>query len=275
MKNRLTLMLAGLLAAAMMLGGCRMVEPAPTPSPAEQVEQAEERIDLIGTTWEVESFGESENPLPTLPDAKLTLNMLVDRYAGYNGCDWFLGVYDIEGDTLRYNTPATTATACEDIALSTQAATYMSALVNITQYELEDDKLLTYTVGDQQMATFIPADPVPLEGTAWTAKFVNAEDRMLMASSYDLTVSARFENGTLTGFGGCNDYEADYVIDGNQITISNIQSAEEECSEPAGASEIEAAYFAALEATTNYTELVASLIFTGADGQDLVLFGTP
>jgi heat shock protein HslJ len=275
MEQTKVLILAVVLATLLVLAGCRMVEPEPTPEPEEQLAMAEQRIGLIGTSWEVESFGGNGDTLPVLPDTKLTLNMVVERYAGYNGCNWFLGVYDVDGEGIRFNTPAMTAFICQDEAVSSQAATYSSSLVNITRYEMEGDKLVTYTVGDQKMATFFPAEPVAIEGTKWTAKFVNDGERMTPASSYEFTVSAVFENGKVKGNGGCNDYEADYVVDGDTITISNITSAGAECTDIPGANNVEAWYFAALEATTNYAALVTSLVFMDAEGNDQIFFGTP
>ena len=226
MKSAKPLIVLVAITAIALLAGCSVgEEPTPTPEPAEQLALAEQRVDLIGTLWEVESFGGEDDSLAVLPDTKLTLNMLVDRYAGYNGCNWFLGVYDVDGVELSLYTPATTAFICEDEAVSAQAATYSAALVNVTRYEMEGDKLVTYTVGDQKMATFIPAVPVAIEGTEWTAKFVNDGEGMAPASSYEYTVSAVFQDGKVAGNGGCNDYEADYVVDGDLVTISNITSA--------------------------------------------------
>ena len=50
----------------------------------------------------MESFGDEDDSLAVLPDTKLTLNMLSERYAGYNGCNWFLGVYDVNGVELTF-----------------------------------------------------------------------------------------------------------------------------------------------------------------------------
>lgn len=268
------LIVVAVLFSLALVAGCGE-EPTPTPSPAEQVELAAERAELIGSSWQVESFGGEDDSLAVLPDTKLTLNMLADRYAGYNGCNWFLGVYDVNGEELRFNTPAITSFICEDEDVSAQAATYSSALVNITRFEMDGDKLVTYTVGDQKMATFVPAEPAAIEGTAWTAKFVNDGEDLVAASTYEFTVSAVFQDGKVTGNGGCNDYEADYVVDGNSVTISNLVSGTEECTDVAGSSQVEQWYFASLAATQTYDALVTSMVFSDGEGNPQVFFGTP
>ena len=263
------------IATVIVLSGCSMAEPEPTPSPAEQAELVVERVGLIGTNWEVESFGETEDNVTVLPETKLTLNMMVERDAGYDGCNWFSGVYDSVAPELKFYPPARTAFICQDSDVSAQASTYSSALINITHYEMDGDKLVTYTVGDQKMVTFVPAQPVEIEGAEWTAKFVNDGQHMTPASAYEFTVSAVFENGKVTGNGGCNDYEADYVVDGDAVTFSNIVSAGVECTDYPGSNNVEKWYFAALEETTNFYPLITSMIFTGSEGQDTVFFGTP
>lgn len=93
--------------------------------------------------------------------------------------------------------------------------------------------------------------------------------------SYEITINALFEDGKVTGSAGCNDYEADYVIDGDQITISNVQAPNFQCAEPSGVNETESWYLAALEEAATYNELVTSLVLAGADEQALALFGNP
>ena len=64
----------------------------------------------------------------------------------------------------------------------------------------------------------------------------------------DLTsaeVTAKFEGGELTGFAGCNDYNATYELDGQSITIGPIAKTAKAC-EGTGDT-VETAYLAALE----------------------------
>jgi heat shock protein HslJ len=271
--TRVTILIAVITLS--LLAGCQATQPEPTPAPEEQLQMAVQRAELIGSSWEVESFGGEDDALAVIPGSALTLNMFVERYGGYDGCNWFIGVYAVDGDTLRFDTPAITSFICQDEAISAQGATYDSALVNITRYEMEGDKLVTYTVGDQKMATFIPAEKTAFEGTPWTVKFVNYGDGMTQASDYDFTVTARFEDGKMTGFGGCTEYEAGYVIDGESITVSDITAAGDECTEDSGSSELQQWYFDALSATTKYETLVASTVFANEDNTAQVLFGTP
>ena len=96
--------------------GCQMLEPEPTPSPAEtaavqaEVESAVGAYALAATVWELAILGPPEESLPALTDTRATVTYFWDRYAGYDGCNnWFLGVYSAtaEGE-LRMQTPTQT-----------------------------------------------------------------------------------------------------------------------------------------------------------------------
>ncbi len=264
-----------IIAGSLLLSACNALEPKPTPSAAEQAEQVVERVELMGTLWEAQSFGEVDAGIDVLPDTKLTLNLAGERYAGYDGCNWFSGVYESKAPQLTFYMPAQTSFMCDDADVSAQSATYFSSLINTTAYEIEGENLVTYTEGNQRMATFVPATAIDMEGTPWTVKFVNDGTQMTPASEYEFDVTALFKDGSLTGMIGCNDYSAEYVVDGDSITFSNILSENTDCEEYTGAPDVATWYLDSLEQTTNFTPLSATMIFTDVDGQDTVFFGTP
>ena len=107
----LIFVVAVLLALA---AGCGMSEPEPTPGPVEAgatavgaVEELVAAYPLAATAWDLDYFGPPEQPLPILPDTRATVIYFWERYAGFDGCNWFLGVYEAtaEGE-LRNMTPA-------------------------------------------------------------------------------------------------------------------------------------------------------------------------
>ncbi len=75
-------------------------------------------------------------------------------------------------------------------------------------------------------------------------------------------------DGTIVGDGGCNSYGGNYVVDGESISFGSVFSTRRFCD---GLMEQESAYFAALEATTNYTLTDNALVISyGDNGQELV-----
>ena len=140
---------AALFALTMLvLSGCSVgQEPTPTPASIEEaVVQAVPQLPFIGTTWQVESAGETADDLQPIEGTRLIVNFGIDRYSGSGGCNYFLGGYAVEGDVLRFYTPAMTILICaEPEGVMEQEATYMSLLVNVTEYREDGEKLLAYT----------------------------------------------------------------------------------------------------------------------------------
>jgi heat shock protein HslJ len=263
--------------ALLMLAACGSdTPPTPTPPPAEQVEQAVEGLSLIGTSWQAESFGgpEPEDQLPVIEDTRLTVNFGIDRYAGNGGCNWFLGVYEVQGETMRFMTPAQTRIYCEPDALMQQEGTFMSTLWNIIAYEKEGEKLLGYTTGDQLLLTLVPAEPVVFEGTTWTMRFQDYESG---PNSFipETEVTAEFNAGELTGSGGCNTYSTTYTLDGQDFEVAEVVSTRVACAEPEGVMEQETRFLENLQAARKLFQTGGLIQLVNAEGETIVILGAP
>ena len=159
--------------------GCRTAEPEPTPNPAEAEATAETAVEefvaaypLAPTAWDLDYFSTPEEPVSMLPNTRASVTYFWERYTGFDGCNWFLGVYSAtaEGE-LRMHTPASTLNLCGPEELFEQSALYNSSLLNVTEYLLEGEQLIANTVDDQRLLTFNSAKPVPMPGTEWGLSF--------------------------------------------------------------------------------------------------------
>jgi heat shock protein HslJ len=83
-------------------------------------------------------------------------------------------------------------------------------------------------------------------------------------------ITARFEGGTLSGNGGCNQYHASYTLDAGDLTIGPVAGTRMACEEPTNARETE--YFAALEKVASYQADDTSLTLLDGDGADLLTY---
>jgi heat shock protein HslJ len=251
------------------LSGCSQSTPE---SPQQAVEDTVSQLSLAGTAWEVESFGGPGDRLAVLPDTSLTVNYLVERYAGFGGCNWYMGVYSTDGSNLWMETPATTAVICESQELMEQEGIFETSLVNVTEYKMEGDKLLAYTVEDQQLLTLVPAQPTPFEGTTWDLKLVyNGEE--LQPVIPESTVTAQFEGDQMSGSAGCNNYNATVTIEGETLTISNLSYTEKACADPEGIMDQETMYVTMLSSVTGLRVAGHTLALLDADGQAVLMFG--
>jgi heat shock protein HslJ len=278
--------------------GCQMAEPDPTPSPTEAVATAEAAVEelvgaysLAATAWDLDYFGPPEQPMPMLPDTRATVLYFWERYAGFDGCNWFLGVYEAtaEGE-LSNMTPARTRNLCEPEDLYTQSGMFVTSLLNVIEYQFEGEQLIENTTDNQRLLTLNPAKPVPMPGTEWGLGFWWQADReqwapVVPGSETTITFG---EGGEASGSGGCNNYTVSYegdlqiekVMEATDtyaelptLTFGPVASQMAACEEPEGIMDQEQGYFTVLTSTAYYFKLGGMLMFLDAQGNPLLVFG--
>ena len=90
-----------------------------------------------------------------------------------------------------------------------------------------------------------------LEGPSWTLQGIaDPSSGALVAPLPDVPVTARFENGEITGDAGCNSYFGGYQTDGNAIAIGPLGSTQAFCE---AIQEQEDRYLTLLQAATAFT----------------------
>jgi heat shock protein HslJ len=292
---RLTFVVAVLLALAV---GCGTAAPAPTPGPVEAEATAEAAAQefvaaypLAATAWDLDYFGPSEKPLPMVPNTRATVLYFWDRYAGFDGCNWFLGAYSATtGGELRMQTPARTINQCGPEELEQQSLLYISSLQNVTEYRREGQQLIANTVDDQRLLTYNPAKPVPMLGTEWALTLWWFADDLLWMPVVptSMTTITFGQGGQASGSGGCNNYSVSYegdlqiekVIEATDtyaelptLTFGPVTAQFVACAEPEDIMDQEQAYFTALGSVAYYFKLGGMLMMLDAEGTPLVVLG--
>jgi heat shock protein HslJ len=269
----------GLLAlAALVMVACGQ----PTPTAQEQVQEAQEEVAeaqaelaLAGTSWELDFIGEPSDNIGVVEGTRPAVAYGLVRYGGTGGCNWFLGVYNIEGeqsDQLTMESPAISDVLCDDEAVVDQEATFISALENAETYAMEGENLVLYAIGEQRMLTLKPSEPVPFEGTEWGLRGIGG-DAGIDPVLYQTAPTARFEGDQMTGNGGCNDFSAPITVDGTKLTIGAVTATEMACTEPKDAMDQEQVIFSTLPETAEYALLGGMLVLTDDEGNILLVYG--
>ena len=89
------------------------------------------------------------------------------------------------------------------------------------------------------------------------------------------TITITFNSdGTLSGSGGCNNYNGRYTANDGQITISEMTQTNIFCSSPAGVMEQESAYINALRAAVRFEfpDRTTQMIMRNAAGQEILRY---
>jgi heat shock protein HslJ len=289
------ILVVGLLLAS--AAGCGTSEPEPTLRPTEAVATAESAAQefvaaypLAATAWDLEYFFTPENPVSLLPDTRATVTYFWERYIGFDGCNWFLGVYSATADGEMHNyMPASTPNICGPEEFQAQAASFSGSLLEVTAYQLEGEQLIESTVNDQRLLTFNPAKPVPMTNTVWGLSFWWDDDGeqwwpAVFGSSTDITFGA---GGEASGSGGCNDYTVGYegdlqvekVMESTDtyaelptLTFGPVAAQQAACEEPKGIMNQEQAYLNTLGSVAYYAKLGGILMMLDAEGTPLLMF---
>jgi heat shock protein HslJ len=206
---------------------------------------------LVDTSWLLETLS---GQAPVAGTA-ITLSFGAgSRLAGSDGCNQYNAAYTLSGSNLTVKPPiATTLMACADDVMQ-QGSAYIEALGKVATYQMTAGKLSLSDSGGNELATF-GAQSTDLAGTSWDVISYNNGKQAVVSVMAGTTLTATFgADGNLTGFAGCNDYNATYAASGKKtIEIGPVASTRKFCEQPAGVMDQESQYLTALSTAATYT----------------------
>jgi heat shock protein HslJ len=208
---------------------------------------------LEGTLWQLEYYGDQQGELTAvLPDSEITAQFTDGQVGGSAGCNQYFGTYTTDGDKLTIEVGGTTMMACAP-PLMDQETSYLSVLNTVAAYRISGEQLQLTDAEGAVVLTYRAVTPTNLTDTLWQATGYNNGKEAVVSVVIDTEITAVFgPDGTLTGNAGCNDYFAEYKVDGGQITIGPAGSTKKFCAEPEGIMDQESQYLASLEMAQVY-----------------------
>jgi heat shock protein HslJ len=211
---------------------------------------------LENTSWTVVSIAGA----PTLPEARPTLTFAADGVvSGSTGCNQYSGAYRRDGGFLTFGEIAATLIGCDgDRGL--QETAFLAALNGATAWRHGPDGLqISSPAGEIVAGEGIAEGPAgeatggasgepstDLAGTSWTLREMGgtADFAHLIPT---LVVGT---DGTLSGFAGCNQFNAPYAISGTDFTVGSLTTTKMACTRPG--SVVEADYLQGLVGVTSW-----------------------
>ncbi|HEX6868542.1 MAG TPA: META domain-containing protein, partial [Candidatus Limnocylindrales bacterium] len=189
---------------------------------------------LAFTTWTVTSIAGTT----TLPDAQPTMRFDPDgTLTGTDSCNQFSATFHTDGGSIEVSQTSSTMMACEPARMA-QAQAFTAALTGATEWretqtgELElrghGDIVATPGIGEASSAAPPPPDS-PLE-TSWVLVDLDGSTDFDEALRPTLVFA---DDGTLSGFAGCNTFDGSYALDGESIDIASLATTKMACEPPA------------------------------------------
>jgi heat shock protein HslJ len=242
-----------LLASAALLAAC-----GPKPRPAAQADP------LANTSWLLATLGGA----PPATGTSITLNFGSGGVlAGSDGCNDYSAGYTLDGSSITILQPiSTTRKACPEPVMQ-QSSAYLAALGKAARYAVQGESLTLSDSKGTALATYT-AQSQGLGGTSWDVISYNNGQQAVVSVMADTQLTANFgADGNLTGFAGCNDYNATYTVSGTDtIQFGPVASTRKACDQPPGVMDQETQYLAALSTAATYTIDADQLEMRTADG---------
>ncbi len=220
---------------------------------------------LAKTFWRLVSYTGETGAHTALEQTDVTLNFDAgkNQFGGVAGCNQYGGEYTIKGSALTTGSIYQTEMYCNDEAVMQQERDYLEALQDAEQFEIDGDTL-TITGGGWTLKFEKYAEVVnPLAGTSWVLVSYCGEMGTRQAlDTTEVTLIFEREEERLGGLAGCNDYGAEYTVNGTNITLNGLYQTKKACTGE-GIMEQEQHYLEALKEAESFEIDGDTLTITG------------
>lgn len=224
------------------------------------------QMTLTGTYWRLAAFRTQAGVIELSEPNDASIQFAEDgNLNGNTGCNVFMGNYETVDDSIIKIAPAgMTLRACGN-ELMVQETAIMEALPLARTYKITGQVLQLFDGSNAELLRYRADQPVALIGGNWSATMINNGKGAVSSLVAGSEVNAMFDaKGTVTGKGGCNNYNGPFTTQGDNIKIGPVASTMMACEEAVMAQEM--AYFKALENTATYTIRGNTLELRAADG---------
>ncbi|MDD1655599.1 MAG: META domain-containing protein, partial [Methanomicrobiales archaeon] len=228
--KRIVVFALGMVVLALLVSGCT-TQPS-TPAPVSTTQTVPPGSPIVGA-WVLRSMTSAGTPVALVPGTTITATFTqAGLLSGSDGCNQYSGSYSLSGSQIQVSpTMASTMMACEPSVMD-QAQAYTRILVGQSTWMVSGDQLtiqdaatgknvLVYGKQLPPTTTMAPA-PSPVGSWDLTAMTVVKEGSSVVQNPSG-TIYAIFEqDGTVSGFGGCNQFSGVYTTTGSSIAVKDV-----------------------------------------------------
>jgi heat shock protein HslJ len=185
-------------------------------------------------------------------------------------CNRVLGSYTVNGTALSIQLGPSTLVGCPP---DSQADQFVAGLSQVASFTSVDGSLHLGlgAVGGQMVMT--PLSIPDLVGPTWQLQAYNNGRHAVVSLLPQTSITAVFgQDGQVNGSAGCNSYMGPFRSSGDTLSIGPLATTRMACAQPV--MQQEAAYVAALEATTEYQFQDGQLWLRDASGATQAVFTT-
>jgi heat shock protein HslJ len=266
-----------LLVVAIILGACTPTTSTPEATPFSTNTPAPTPVtvdvnQLYANPWVLVGQGDPANPTVVDKGVVITLEFTPDgQLAGFGGCNNYSGSFQAATDgTMTISPLATTRMACP--TGMDQESIYLSALQTARSFNFNNQERLVITYSDPSQpdqVLIFSSSQKSLTGTNWVLVSYG-DPASPQAVPADTVITAIFSpDGYVSGTSGCNQYNATYTLQDQQMTLGPVAMTQMAC--PTGM-DIEQAYLSSLGTAQQYAIQGLELSITYNQGAGVLTY---
>jgi heat shock protein HslJ len=225
--------------------------PAASQSPSSSDPSPGAELPLEGTHWLLGEIADGDAVTPVASGVNASLILTDGSAGGFSGCNQFLAAYELSGTSLSFGDVASTMIACDEATMALEGQ-YFSALGLVASYAIDGTALTLTDAGGAIVLSYTASPPASVEGPWLVTGYNNGAEAVVSPVIGGAEPSISFSpDGTVEGFGGCNQFGGGYSVDGDSIAIGPLHSTMMACSDEINAQEFQ--LLTALEAATTWS----------------------
>ena len=166
------------------------------------------------------------------------------RVSGSAGCNRYTGTYKVSGSTIRILPLATTRKACAE-PIERQETAFLNILSRARSFVVSGATLTLKSAGGQGLATF-KAQTQALAGSSWDVLAYNNGKQAVVSVLTETKLTAVFGTSGSRGLRRLQRLQRELQGERSEDRDRPVASTRKHCEQPAGVSEQETSYLAAL-----------------------------
>lgn len=220
-------------------------------------------ITLESVTWRLGDLPGTDPQALAAAPRPVTVRFEAGRVSGFSGCNNFMGSYTVAGDQLTIGPLAGTMMACPEPEAAIEKA-FHAALSGTMRYSIQGEQLTLLATSGSALS-FAAEPPPRLEGVTWHVNGINNNRQAVVGLSGASQITLSFEQGTVSGNAGCNNFHAPYSTEGKRIEIGPLVTTRMACPEEQMVEE--QLFLAALQSAVTWNVDSGVLDMHRADGE--------
>lgn len=192
------------------------------------------------------------------------------KLSGSNGCNRLMGSYTISNGTqISFSRIATTKMACQNEGWDETKFNQMLETAN--NFTISGNKLMLNVGRRSPLAVFVKVEKNEIVNKYWKLKELEGKEVKMADNQEREQYFILREDGTITGFAGCNQFSGNYSLDmsKSRIKFENMLSTLRACPD---VNVDEAEFLEVFNLTDNYTMVADKLMFNVGRRSPLAVF---